>query len=322
MLKIIRRGVLATLALAVCGFASPSFAEYPEEPLDYIIAFNPGGESDLSARFQLKALEKYFGQNVAIRYKPGGGGSVAWSQLVNRVEPDGYTIAGINLPHIIVQPMVRGNAGYETLEIKPVYIFENTPNLLVIRADSPYDTLKEFLDYVRKQPPGSVTIGGSGSPSANSLGVALLEQKADVNLTYIPFTGTGAAVPALLGGHVTALMTYSTMGVKYKDKFLPLAIASKERMDVLPDVPTFKELGYDIVGGAYRGVGVPPGTPDDRVQYLAKTLDKVMHDPEVQKRMENYGFKLLYLGPEESTKLIKNKMDQNKQLLKNLGLLK
>jgi tripartite-type tricarboxylate transporter receptor subunit TctC len=296
-------------------------AEYPSKQLTYIICFNPGGESDITARIQEPVLKKYFGQEVVVTYKIGGGGSVGWSELV-RSKPDGYTIAGDNLPHIVLQPLERGNAGYNTLDLKQIYMFESTPNLLVVRQDSPYKTLKDFVDYAKNNPPGIVTVGGSGSSSANDLGTTMLNKAAGIKLTYIPFGGSGSAVPALLGGHVTALMTYSTMGVQYKDKFRGLAIAAEERMAVLPDVPTFKELGYDIVEGAYRGVAAPPGTPDDIIKKLADVFDKVMKDPEVQKKMDENGFKTEYMGPAASLKLVKKKMVEYKAIMEELGRIK
>jgi tripartite-type tricarboxylate transporter receptor subunit TctC len=321
-MKKISIGFVVLLTLIAMGFAGGvNAAEYPSKPLTYLICFNPGGESDITARFQEQPLKKIFGQDVVITYKIGGGGSVGWSELVHS-KPDGYTIAGHNLPHIILQPLERGNAGYKTLDLKSIYIFESTPDLLVVRQDSPFKTLKEFVDYAKKNPPGIVTVGGSGSSTANDLGTTMLNKAAGIKLTYIPFGGTGSAVPALLGGHVTALMTYSTMGVQYAGKFRPLAIASEERMAVLKDVPTFKELGYDVVEGAYRGVAAPPGTPDEIVKYLANVFGKVMKDPEVQKKMDQNGFKTEYMGPEASLALVKKKMVEYEAIMKELGRLK
>lgn len=309
-------------AVAAIGFSAPSLAEFPDKPLTYIMAFNPGGESDITARIQEEPLEKVLGQDVNVVYKIGGGGSVGWSELVNSTKPDGYTFAGHNLPHIVLQPLERGDAGYQTLDLKSIYFFESTPDLLVVRQDSPFKTLKDFIDYAKSQPPGVVTVGGSGSSTANDLGTTMLNKAADIKLTYIPFSGSGAAVPALLGGHVTALMTYSTMGVQYKDKFRALAIASEDRMDVLGDVPTFKELGYEVVEGAYRGVAAPPGTPDDRVKVLADAFEKVMNDPAVKQKMDENGFKIEYMGPEESLELVKKKMVEYKALMTEMGRLK
>jgi tripartite-type tricarboxylate transporter receptor subunit TctC len=312
--------VIFTL-IAMVWAGGVSAAEYPSKPLTYMICFNPAGESDITARIQEQALKKIFGQDVVITYKIGGGGSIGWAELV-RSKPDGYTIAGHNLPHIILQPLERGKAGYNTLDLKSIYFFESTPDLLVVRQDSPFQTLKDFVDYAKKNPPGIVTVGGSGSSTANDLGTTMLNKAAGIKLTYIPFGGTGSAVPALLGGHVTALMTYSTMGIKYAGKFRPLAIASEERMAVLKDVPTFKELGYNVVEGAYRGVAAPPGTPDKIVKYLANVFDKVMRDPEVQKKMDQNGFKIEYMGPEASLALVKKKMVEYEAIMKELGRLK
>ena len=308
--------------LLVAGFLplSALAEKYPSEPLNYILCFNPGGETDITARIQEAPLKKYFPEGIVISYKTGGGGSIGWSELV-RSKPDGYTIAGFNLPHIVLQPLTRGNAGYETLDLKPIYYFQSTPNILLVRNDSPFKTLKDFIDYA-KEHPGVVTAGGSGSSSANEMGALLLNKAAGIKITYIPFTGTGAAVPALLGGHVGSLMSYSPMAIQYKDKFRPLAIMSDERMEVLPDVPTFKELGYDIVEGAYRGVAAPPETPDDVIKYLAESFEKVMKEPEVLKKMKDNAFKSEFLGPEASAALINKKIEEYKVLLGELGLLK
>jgi tripartite-type tricarboxylate transporter receptor subunit TctC len=316
-----RLALAATMAFLLLFTMIPAMAaDYPSKSLNYIICFNPGGESDITARIQELPLKKYYKEGVVISYKIGGGGSVGWSELIAS-KPDGYTLAGHNLPHIILQPLQRGNAGYNTLDLKNVYIFESTPNILVVRQDSPYKTLKDFIDAAKVKA-GVFTLGGSGSSSANELGAIMLNKAAGIKTVYIPFTGSGAAVPALLGGHVTALMTYSTMAVQYKEKFRPLAIMADERMAVLPDVPTFKELGFDLVEGAYRGVAAPPGTPDDIVKKAADIFDKVMKDPGVVKKMDENGFKIEKMGPEEATAFVKKRMVVYKDLMTEMGLIK
>ena len=302
------------------GSRAAGTAGFPTKRITYNICFNPGGESDITARFQEQPLKKVLGQDIAINYKIGGGGALCWSELV-QTKPDGYTIAGHNLPHTALQPLEMGNAGYKTLDLKQIYMFESTPNLLLVRNDSPFKTLKDFVEYAKKTP-GAVTVGGSGTSSANDLGTTMLNKAAGIKLTYVPFGGTGSAVPALLGGHVTALMSYTPMGVQYKDKFRVLAIASDKRMDVLPDVPTFKELGYDIVEGAYRGVAAPPGTPDEVIKYLADAFDKDHKDPEVKKKMDQNGFKTEFMGPEASLALVKKKMVEYEAIMKELGRIK
>lgn len=312
--------LLFVVSLAWVGSASAA-DKFPSKRITYKICFNPGGESDITARFQEAALKKALGVDVAITYQIGGGGALCWADLV-QTKPDGYTIAGHNLPHTVTQPMEMGNAGYKTLDLKQIYMFESTPNMLLVRNDSPYKTLKDFVEAAKKLPAGVFTVGGSGTSSANDLGTSMLNKAAGIKLTYIPFGGTGSAIPALLGSHVTALMSYSTMGVQYKGKFRALAIASEERMDVLPDVPTFKEQGYDIVEGAYRGVAAPPGTPDEIVKILADAFEKVMKDPEVRKKMDQNAFKTEFMGPEASLALVKKKMVEYETIMKELGRIK
>ena len=320
MRKIAIGSITLLAALAVVGVAAAGTADFPNKRITYNICFNPGGESDITARFQEQPLKKVLGVDIAINYKIGGGGALCWADLI-KTKPDGYTIAGHNLPHTVLQPLEMGNAGYNTLDLKQIYFFESTPNLLLVRNDSPFKTLKDFVEYAKKTP-GAVTVGGSGTSSANDLGTTMLNKAAGIQLTYVPFGGTGSAVPALLGSHVTALMSYSTMGVQYAGKFRALAIASETRMDVLSDVPTFKEQGYDVVEGAYRGVAAPPGTPDDVVKILADAFEKVHKDPEVKKKMDQNGFKTESMGPEASLALVKKKMVEYEVIMKELGRIK
>ncbi|MBN2514519.1 MAG: tripartite tricarboxylate transporter substrate binding protein [Deltaproteobacteria bacterium] len=313
--------VMIFLMVVLVGmtFASAALAEYPDKPVTYVICFNPGGESDITARIQQQPLEKILGVPVVMVYKKGGGGAVGWSELM-RTKPDGYTIYGTNLPHTIVQPMTRGNAGYETEKINNVYMFEFTPDILAVKADSEIKTLDDFVKYAKENP--GISVGGSGQPSANSLGCEAFGKVAGLKLTYISFTGSGAAVPALLGGHVKALMTYTSMAAQYPDKIRALAVAADKRAKALPDVPTFKELGYEFVEGAYRGVAVPPGTPKEIKQKLEQAFEKVNYDPVVVKKMEDLGFIMEYYGEGASKELVAKLSVYYRQLLKDLGLLK
>ncbi len=310
---------IALLGLVALMIGQAAAATYPEKPITYMLCFDPGGESDITARFQQKYLEEALGQKIVITYKVGGGGAVGWSELT-RSKADGYTIAGDNLPHIILQPMQRKDAGYTTEQLKKVYCFESTPNALVVNVNSPIKTLDDFIAAARKNP-GMVTLGGSGSWSANHLGVIELEKAAGIKLTYIPFTGSGTAIPALLGGHVTGLMTYTTMAAQHRDKFRILAVAGEKRSLAFPNAPTFRELGYDIVEGAYRGVSVPPGTPDSIVKILADAFEKVNKNPEYIKKMTELAFDFENMGPAEYTKFVAERTIHYRELLKDMNVI-
>jgi tripartite-type tricarboxylate transporter receptor subunit TctC len=136
--------VLSAVVPLVLVASATAADKFPSKRITYKICFNPGGESDITARFQEAALKKALGVDVAITYQVGGGGALCWAELV-KTNPDGYTIAGHNLPHTVLQPLEMGNAGYNTLDLKQIYFFESTPNVLLVRSDSPYKTLWRTL---------------------------------------------------------------------------------------------------------------------------------------------------------------------------------
>jgi tripartite-type tricarboxylate transporter receptor subunit TctC len=312
----------ASASVAGCAQQAPtgSSENYPSKQIQYVIPFDPGGESDVTARLQQQALEKAFGQPTVVSNRPGGGGAVAWSKLANDTRGDGYTIMGANLPHTVLQPMAREDAGYQTEDLKWAYIFESTPNALLVPENSPYETLEDFVEAAKEK---KLTVGGSSDFSANHMGTLALNAAAGVDLTYVPFSGTGTASPALLGGQVDALMSYNTEAIDLQNKGVKvLAVASDKRLEQLPDVPTFQEKGFDIVEGAWRGVAVPPDTPDPVVQRIADAFAQVNQDAEVQAKMRNLGFELEDMGPQESRKFVEERKQEARQLLERFGLLK
>jgi tripartite-type tricarboxylate transporter receptor subunit TctC len=294
--------VLCLSALALMFFPNPAQAEFPEKPITYIISFNPGGESDITARLQESHLQKILGVPVNITHKPGGGGAVAWSDFQRTAEPDGYTVIGVNIPHIIGQPLMRKDAGYTTDGFELIMWFHFTPNALIVAKDSPFKTLDDFIKFA-KENPGAASVGGSGTYSANHLETLRLERAAGIDVTYIPHTGTGPVVPALLGGHNTAAMNYSMLAVQYSDQVRVLAVASEERVDTLPDAPTFKELGYDIVGGAFRGVAAPKGTSQDIIDTLANAF--IETNKIIAEKQKKLGFVMTYAVNDDAQKLVK-----------------
>ena len=291
--------VTLTVSIGLCFSAQAmSQDDFPSKDLTYVNPFSPGGEIDVTARQQQPLLEEYFDRNVTITYRTGGGGAVGWSHVKD--EPaDGHTFAGFSLPHIIAQPMVR-DPGYATDDLKIAYIFHSTPQVLVVRDDSPIESLDDFIEEARDNP-ASVTIGGTGE---------------DIDLTWIPFPGTGPTIPALEGGHVSALMTNSTAAYQNRDKFRALAVAWDERLPFMEDVPTFREQGYDVVEAIYRGALVPDDTPDDIVQALADGFDEVNHD--IEDKQTDMGAFVHFWGPEESVQLVERLESEYADLLEDL----
>ena len=309
---------LATSVLTFAGGTKESKEKYPSKPIEYIIPFNPGGQSDITAQYQKDDLQKVLGVNIVIKYMPGAGGAVAWSNLV-KAKPDGYTICGNNIPHIIVQPLVRKNAGYKTEQLVPVYMFETTPIGLAVLKSSPFKTLKDFIDYAKAHP-GEITIGGSGTHTGHHLALLQLQKLTGAKFTYIPSTGAAPSVANFLGGHTQALFANSNDLLQHKDKIRILAIGTEKRfLPYFPDVPTFIELGINMTAGIDRGVCVPPGTPKDRIKVLEDAFDKVCRGDKFVNKMQELGFLVRNLKSEEFKKYIEKKTKEYKQILKELG---
>jgi len=279
--------LLLVVAAVVAGAAT---AAYPEKTINYIIAFGPGGESDISARLQEPYFKKYAGQTVAIQYKPGAGGATAWSQI-NSAPGDGYTIIGTNLPHIVLQPLQK-DVGYKTDELANVYWFHFTPDAVVVPAESPHKSLKDLVAAAKKAP-GATTFSGSGTNSANHLAQQRFDKLASIKTTYVPFKGTGASNTALLGKQVSGAWSYTTVAVQLGDQVRCLAVAMEKRHPRLPNCPTFKEEGYELVSGAYRGIAVPKSTPAAIQKQLSDLIGKINKDPEFIKKMEDKGFAMI-----------------------------
>jgi tripartite-type tricarboxylate transporter receptor subunit TctC len=307
------------IVLLLLMMSSTVLAAFPDRPITYLIGFSPGGESDITARLQQKILEKELGTKIVITYKTAGGGSECWAELI-RSKPDGYTIAGVNEPHTILQPLQRKDTGFQTKDLVRIAQFQYTPCVLIVKKDSPFNTLQDFMDYAKKKP-GEVTIGGSGTWSATHLAFLLLSKASGIKATYIPFSGSGATKPALLGGHVMAIFAHPTMVVQFnKDEIKALALTSNKRIKSMSEVRTFKELGYKgVIEGSYRGVAAPPGTPSHIVNKLARAFKKVNDDPEYQKKMLEMGFDSLWKGPKEYTNWINKQIPYYKGILTEFG---
>ena len=314
-----RREFLIAGGAAAASIALPARAAYPEKPVHYIIAFAPGGESDIAARLQQEVWRKKWGQELVVESKAGAGGALAWSQL-NGFAGDGYTIMGTNLPHIVLQPL-EGNVQYKTEDITNVNFFNYTPDAIVVRNESPFKTYQDFI-AAAKAKPGVLNLAGSGSNSANHAAHARLNDAAKIQTTYVAFKGTGDLVSSLLGGHVDGAISYSSLGLAQKSKTRLLAVATPQRLSYFPDVPTFRELGIDWVDGAYRGVGMPKSTPEEMRRRVSDMFSEIGRDADFRKKMIDQGLEIVDIGYDKMASFMEERKKAYLQSAKLLGLLK
>lgn len=310
-----------SLALLLLGLASAVSAQpCPDKNILYWQAFTPGGESDLSARHQQVVLKKKCPAiETIIQYKPGAGGGLMWAQI-NQLPGDGYNIVGVNLPHIVFQPL-EGQVQYKTDDIVPVFWFHYTPDALVVREASP---IKSFDDFVKaaKESPGKISLGGSGLNSANHAAHERLNAAFGIKTTYIPYKGTGEMTTSVVAGHVDGAMTYTAFAVNNKGRVRALAVAMDRRHPLLPDVPTFKELGIEWVDGAYRGIGMPKSTPPELRKRVSALWAALNDDPEMKELAAKSGFELISVGVDQMDAFMKDKVRLYTDAAKKMGLVK
>jgi tripartite-type tricarboxylate transporter receptor subunit TctC len=311
-----RTSLLAALLLGAAALAQAQ--PCPTANLMYWQAFPPGGESDISARHQQMVLKKRCPAiDTVIQYKAGGGGALLWSTL-NTLPGDGVNIGGVNLPHIVLQP-IEGNVQYKTEDLTPVYWYHYTPDALVVPEASP---IKTFADFVKtaKASPGKLNLGGSGLNSANHVAHERLNSDFGVKTTYVPYKGTGDMTLAVLGGHIDGAMSYSAFAVNNKGKVRALAVAMDKRHPLMPDVPTFKELGVNWVDGAYRGVGVPKSTPPEARKRLSDLFAALNADAEMKELAFKSGFELVNVGVDQMDAFMKERTAVYSDVARRMGM--
>ena len=314
--------ILFAAALVLAAVAAPvAHAQAPACPsanLMYWQAFPPGGESDLSARHQQVVLKKKCPAiDAVVQYRAGAGGALLWGQT-NSLPADGLNVVGINLPHMVLQPM-EGNVSYKTEDVTPVYWFHYTPDVLAVAESSP---IKSFADFVKvaKAEPGKLNLGGSGLNSANHAAHERLDRDFGVKTTYVPYKGTGELNLAVLGGHIDGAMTYTPFAIANKGKVRALAVAMEARHPLLPDVPTFKELGVDWVDGAFRGIGVPKATSADARRRLSDLFATLNGDPEMKDLAAKSGFELVNVGVDGMDAFMRTRTRVYTEVGKRMGL--
>jgi tripartite-type tricarboxylate transporter receptor subunit TctC len=228
-----------------------------------------------------------------------------WSQM-NQLPGDGLNVVGVNLPHIVFQP-IQGDVQYKTADVTPVFWFHFTPDILVVSAKSPIMNFQDFLKAA-KADPGKISLAGSGQYSANHAAHERLDAAFGIKTLYVPFKGTGDLATSVLGGQVDGAMTYTPFAIANKDRGVrPIAVAMEKRHPLMPDVPTFKELGVDWIDGAYRGIGVPKSTSPEARKRLSDTWRALNNDPEMKDLAAKSGFELVNVGVEEMDAFMKDK---------------
>lgn len=287
---------LLILALAGCG-GEKTTAVYPAKPVKMIIAFTAGGSSDVQARIVEKFWKKHFhDQPLVFDYKTGAGGQVGFTEITKAL-PDGYTIGGVNVPHISFQAL-SNSATFKVEDFAYICQVVKDPLLLAVKKDSAINSLADFI-AAAKEKEGALNVGIVGPFTAHHIGIMQLAEILDVKVNPIIFKGAADQNVALLGGHVDAMLGNLNDVMRDLSGFKILALADNQRHPWIPEVPTFKEQGADFEADIRRGFAAPKDIDPDILAILRAGMEEICQDPDYLVEMEKIGQPAAYLsGPE------------------------
>jgi len=298
-LRFPKAALVAVLALA--ALAAPAFGQgYPKKPITAIVAFNAGGGTDIAARVILKAAEKYLGGTFVVDNRPGAGGAIGFTAIA-MAPKDGYTIGMINPPTVLLNPIQLGDkVKYKLDDFYPIANFVSDPGACAVPPDSPFTSLKDVIEYARKNP-DTLKMGYGGPGTSEALTLRKFEQVNGIKVRKVPFTGTGTQLTALLGKNIDIMFTNASEIIpQYKAKSIRvIAVGAEKRIDMMPDVPTYKESGFDAVQLAMRGLAAPKGVDPKILATLSDAMKKTFDDPEFRQKALELSLPLDYLGPEQ-----------------------
>ena len=308
--RTLRRRLIGFAAGAAClsaltGLAGTAqAADYPSHPINFIVSYGPGGGTDLTARMIAPFLQKYLGNDsrIVVLNRPGAGGAIGFAELA-RAKPDGYTIGFINTPNLLTIPIER-EVPFSWKSFDLIGNIIDDPGSFAVLESSPVKTLADLIDYTKKDPTAA-TVGTTGTGSDDHLAMLEFQRASGAKMTHVPYKGAGEVRGAVSSGEIMIGAINVGEVLQYIKGGTPLRFLGQmgtTRSSALPDVPTFKEQGFDIQLASLRGLAAPKGLPEDIRTKLVDALDKTMKDPEFQAKAREMFAPLRYLAPDDYAK--------------------
>jgi tripartite-type tricarboxylate transporter receptor subunit TctC len=327
MRQLIKQGLLCvTIAASVTILAVPaSAAGYPEKPIKLLVASGAGGSTDTAARIMAINIQEHIGQPIIVVNKKGGSGGIGINFAL-KAKPDGYLLMEGMIGGHVLFPAMNTSAGYTPEDYTPIAMTQMNPNVLVVKADSPYKSVKDLLDAIKAKP-GKLKFSHAGAGSIHYFGIHLLLKTAGIgqdSAIAIPYKGGSRSMAGLLRGEADFHQTNLVSAIDFIEsgKVRALAVTTKKRLKAFPDVPTYGEEGYpnvDIFG--WRGVIGPKGLPKGIVDQWAKAVQETMARKGWKKMVKAVGDMPRYMGPAEFTKHIASDFKRYRQMATDLDIL-
>ena len=316
---IYRAAVALLCALLAAAAAAQS---YPTKPIRLIVAFPPGGSTDIIARIVGQKLGERLGQQVVIDNRGGAGGTIG-TEIAARANPDGYTLTmGTTSTHVIAAG-AYAKLKYDPIkDFEPITLVATTPYLLVVNPGVKANSLKEFIALAKSQP-GKLNYASAGTGTTTQLAMEMLKTAAGIDIVHVPYNGNGPANTATLGGQVQALFGSmpAVLAQAKAGRLRPLAVGTPKRSPSLPDVPSVAESGYPgFDASLWLGFFAPKGTPAPILKRLQTELTGIAQSPEMKEQFERNGASSLTTSPAELTKLLKTETDKYSKVIKAAGI--
>jgi len=301
---------LATALLGSSAFLAPLAAHaqadaYPSKPITLVVPNPPGGLVDTSARLVSEPLARLIGQSVVVDNKPGGSGNLAYSNVA-RSAKDGYTVLVSYSGYHIANPILMDKLPWDLKDLTPIGLITVATNVIAVHPSVPVNNLKEFIAWA-KQNPGKLNYASQGNGSVSHIGTEIFKQQTGIEMTHVPYKGSGQAIQDVLAGQVQVFISTppSLMGHVQSGKLKALAVTGKARHPQMPQVPTAAEAGmtgFELE--SWVALYVPNGTPKEVVQKLSADVKRSMELPETKQRADAAGVEVRYLTPDNTTKLL------------------
>ena len=309
--------VVLLLTTTVIG-VSVAKEKFPTQPVTLIISWSPGGGQDLTARALQPLVEKALGKSVVVVNKPGGGASIGFNHVADS-KPDGYTILQASPSISILKYTMKAGVDYKRYE--PIIFGAYTPAAVLVKADAPWNNLKEFLDYAKANP-GKLRVGNSGHGAIWHISALAIEHAAGVQITHVPFKGTSPSIPSILGGHIDAILAGfgDTMHLVKGGKLKYLGVAAPERSKFAPELQTCKELGMDVEMISYYSWLAPKGTPRKRVKILHDAFKKALESKSFKEYTEKQGITIAIKGSKGFAQFLDKEDKKFRELITIAGI--
>lgn len=323
MKKILHSMLVVSLCMVCMAVWQPAHAQsYPTKPIRFIIPYPPGGGSDTIFRQFVQHLSKRLGQQIIVDNRGGAGGALGM-ETAARAEPDGYTIVAALTAQLAVNPSLYKKLSYDPLkDYAPITLFADGPYLLVVHPSLPVKSVKEFIEYVRKNP-GKVSYASAGNGSGAHLAGELLKSATGIKMVHVPYKGGGPGLIGLISGEVqVSFQTWaSSQGHIKAGRIRALGVTTSRRPETIPDIPTIAESGvpgYDT--GVWYALLAPAGTPRALIDRLNRETIAVLKTPEFSKRLTVQAISPIGSTPEELTKYIKSEIEKYSKVVKESGM--